>query len=359
MRTKQENIELIKKLSDANGISGFEDEVVALCEREVKDICHTLEDRVRNLYVALKTNKGNRPKVWLDAHTDEVGFIVQHVKNNGTMGFLTIGGWVPSTVPASKVRIKNAEGEYISAVVAAKPPHFMSAAEQAKGPTIDTMVLDAGAMNKNELVNEFGINIAAPVVPDVTCEYIQKQDIFIGKAFDCRIGVAAMIETLDQINKETLDVDVVGTFSSQEEVGIRGAKVAAKSVQADVAIVFEGAPADDTIYGEDRIQSGIKRGPMIRHYDTSMISNPRLIKHAIDVAKKQNIPIQEAVRTGGGTNGSVIHLAENGIPTLVISMPVRYIHSHHGIVSYDDYIQTINLAREIIKSLNADIISTL
>jgi len=358
MRSKIENIELIKKLSNANGISGFEDEVVEICKKEIESYCEFEEDTLRNLYFTAKNNTGNKPKVWLDAHTDEVGFIVQHLKNNGTIGFLPVGGWSAATIGSSKVRIKDNNGNYITGVVASKPPHFISEAERGKGPSIDQMVLDVGACSLAELKNDFEISIAAPVVPDVTCEYKEKHDLFIGKAFDCRIGVAALVETLNQIQSEDLEIDVIGTFSSQEEVGLRGARAAAASLDADVAIVFEGAPADDTYFGEEQIQSGLKRGPMLRHFDVSMINNPRFMRHAVNVAKKLNIPLQEAVRSGGGTNGGAIHLCQNGIPTIVISIPVRYIHSHHGIVAYEDYIEAINLAKTVIKSLNAEIIKT-
>jgi len=358
MSTKTEQIELIKKLSDANGISGFEDEVVAIVRDEIVDVCDVYEDTLRNLYFTAKGNTGKRPKVWLDAHTDEVGFIVQYLKSNGTLGFLPVGGWVPSTILASKVRVKAACGNYISGVVASKPPHFMSAAEQGQGPKIDQMAIDVGAISKDELQDSFGIGVAAPVVPDVTCEYDEKHEMFLGKAFDCRIGVAALIETLKQLPSDELDVDIVGTFTAQEEVGLRGAKVATEMLSADIAIVFEGGPADDGIVPPDQVQNAIKKGPMLRHFDVSMINNPRFMRHALNVAKEANIPVQEAVRSGGGTNGGAIHMSKNGIPTIVITVPVRYIHSHHGFVAYHDYNEAINLAKAVIKSLNAEVIST-
>lgn len=357
MNTKAKQIDLIKKLSDANGISGFEDEVVAICRDEIAGSYDVTEDTLRNLYFQAKGNTGNRPKVWLDAHTDEVGFIVQYLKGNGTLGFLPVGGWVPTTIPASKVRVKTTAGNYISGVVASKPPHFMSAAEQGQAPKIDQMSIDVGAVTLAELKDSFNIGVAAPVVPDVTCEYDEKHEMFLGKAFDCRIGVAALIETLNQLPDEDLAVDIVGTFSSQEEVGLRGAKVAALSLEADVAIVFEGGPADDGIVPPDQVQNAIKKGPMLRHFDVSMINNPRFMRHALDVAKDAGVPVQEAVRSGGGTNGGAIHMAKNGIPTIVITVPVRYIHSHHGFVAYHDYHEAVNLAKAVIKSLNADVIS--
>jgi len=358
MRTENENVELIKKLSNASGISGFEDEVVEICKTQIEATCDFEVDSLRNLCFSAKKNTGNRPKVWLDAHTDEVGFIVQYLKNNGTIGFLPVGGWSPPTVAASKVKIKTNNGDYISGVVASKPPHFMSKAEQSAGLTISQMVIDVGASSLAELKNDFEIAVAAPIVPDATCEYDEKHKLFLGKAFDCRIGVAALIETLNQLQSEALAVDVIGSFTAQEEVGLRGANVVAKSLHADVAIVFEGAPADDTFSSEEQIQAGIKRGPMLRHFDVNMITNPRFMRHALNVAKKFGLQHQEAVRSGGGTNAGAIHTSKHGIPTIVISVPVRYVHSHQGFVAYTDYLEAVKLAKAVIKSLNAEIIAS-
>ncbi|MCL2560429.1 MAG: M20/M25/M40 family metallo-hydrolase [Turicibacter sp.] len=357
MRTKNENIELIKKLSDVNGISGFEDEVVELCKAEIKDVVDFDEDSLRNLYFSAKTNTGTRPKVWLDAHTDEVGFIVQYLKNNGTLQFLPVGGWAPSSVVASKVRVQTKDGAYIPGIVAAKPPHFMSEAERSKGPSLEQMVIDVGARSLDELKNNFKIPVAAPVVPNVTCSYDEANDLFLGKAFDCRIGVAALIETLNQTANGGAEVDIIGTFSAQEEVGLRGAKAAVNRLDADVAIVFEGCPADDTFYGEEAIQCGMRRGPMLRHFDVTMITNPRFQRFVLDVAEAFDIPVQEAVRSGGGTNAGALHLAENGIPTVVIGVPVRYVHSHHGFVAYEDYVAAVDLAKRVIEKLSGDIIA--
>lgn len=358
MRSKEENIELIKRLSNANGVSGFEDEVATLCQKEIESYCNCEEDSLRNVYFSLKNNSGKKPRVWLDAHSDEVGFIVQCLKNNGTMNFLPLGGWSSTTIPSSKVRVKTNSGKYIPGIVAAKPVHFMSETERNQGLTIDNMVVDVGARSLEELKNEFDIPLAAPIVPDVTCTFDYKHDLFLGKAFDCRIGCAAMIETLNQCQDQELQVDIIGTFSTQEEVGERGIEAAVKHMDADIAIVFEGCPADDTFYPEEAIQSGIKRGPMIRHFDRSMITNHRFIRHALDIAKEHQMPIQEAVRSGGGTNAKFLHTTRNGMPTIVVGVPVRYVHSHHGFVAYQDYLDTIALVKQIIVSLNDEVIQS-
>ena len=356
MRTKNENITLIKKLSDANGISGFEDEVVELCKAEIKEVADFDEDSLRNLYFSSKVNTGNRPKVWLDAHTDEVGFIVQHLKSNGTIQFLPVGGWLPPTVLASKVRIKRADGSYISGVVGAKPPHFASEAERNAGITIEQMSMDVGAKSLDELKNKFKIPVAAPIIPDVACSYDEQHDLFLGKAFDCRIGVAALIETLNQTASGERAVDIVGTFSAQEEVGLRGARAVANRVAPDFAICLEGAPADDTFAEAHMVQTRMGKGPMLRIIDSGMITNPRALKLAREVAAKEGIAIQEAVRTGGGTNGGAIHMSGNGVPVIVISCPVRYAHSHHSMASYSDYKACVALVVAIVKGLNEEII---
>ena len=356
MNNKEKSIDLIKKLSDANGVAGFEDEVVEICKEKITSTCDYHEDTLRNIHFQAKGNTGDKPKVWLDAHTDEVGFIVQYLKKNGTIQFLPLGGWANSSVPASKVRVKNMQGRYIPGIVAAKPVHFANIKESPQEQSIDTMVIDVGARSIEELRDKFEIPVAAPVVPDVECNYDENHDLFLGKAFDCRAGCAALIETLEQCHGKELQIDLVGSFTSQEEVGLRGAKTVSKSMDADIAIVFEGCPADDTFFAEEAVQAGIKKGPMLRHFDRTMITNPRFMKYVLDIAKEYDIPVQEAVRSGGGTNGGAIHLGKQGIPTIVIGIPVRYIHSHHGIMAFEDYQNSIELAVKIIENINEDVI---
>ena len=350
------NIEMIRDFSNANGVSGFEDEVLEIARKYAPSSLSLSEDRMRNFYLRRPEDKGARPVVQLDGHSDEVGFMVQAIKPDGTLQFITIGGWVNSNIPAHKVRVKTVNGDYIPGIVAAKPPHFMSASEKGRAPEVSEMAIDIGASSYDEAYNDFGIRIAAPVVPDVDFTYDEKHDLMIGKAFDCRLGCAAILATLDAIKDDSLSVDVVGAMSVQEEVGCRGAKVTASTVKPDIAIVFEGCPADDTVQPGYLIQTAIHKGPMLRHIDVSMITNPRYQKYALDLARRLNIPVQESVRTGGSTNGSAIHLSGEGIPVIVIGLPVRYIHSHYGIASYADFENAVKLAAEIIRTLDADII---
>lgn len=350
------DIEMIKKLSNANGVSGFEDDVLEVAREYAPKGTDIKEDSLRNLYLKRANHKGNLPVVQLDAHSDEVGFMVQAIRPNGTLQFINLGAMVNSNIPAHRVRVRTVNGDYIPGIIASKPPHFATAAEKNRMPEIDEMSIDVGASSYEEAYNDFGIRIAAPVVPDVDFEYIEKHDLMIGKAFDCRLGCAAILKTLQELENEELNVDIVGAMSVQEEVGTRGALVTTRTVKPDIAIVFEGCPADDTFQPPYLIQTAIHKGPMLRHIDIRMITNPRYQKFALDLARRFDIPVQESVRTGGATNGAPIHLSNQGVPCIVIGLPVRYIHSHYGIASYEDFKNAVKLACEVIRALDEETI---
>lgn len=352
-------VQSIKRISDANGISGFEDEVLSVIREEGAGLGTFTEDRIRNLYLYRRENKTGLPIVQLNAHTDEVGFMVKAIRPDGMLEFITIGGWIPTNVPAHMVRIRNKDGVYIPAVVASKPPHFMSEAEKKAPLEITNLVLDVGASSSEEVINDFRIGIAAPVVPDVTCTYDEKHGLLVGKAFDCRIGCASVLATLKDLQKTALNVNLVGDFSSQEEVGTRGSIVSANTIKADLAIVFEGCPADDTVVPAYQAQTCLKKGPMLRHIDSRMITNPRFQRYALDLAQQLGIPVQEAVRSAGATNGAPIHLANDGIPAIVIGVPVRYAHTHYGISALFDVEQAVRLATEILLRIDSKTIRSL
>lgn len=353
---KKSSVELIKRISDANGVSGFEDEVLEVVRDEAKGLGRFSEDSLRNLYLEREDNEPGKPVLMLDAHTDEVGFMVKAIRPDGQLEFMTLGGWVVTNIPAHQVRVRNRFGEYIPGVVASKPPHFMSEAERKAPLEIAHLVIDVGASSAEEIENDFCIDIAAPVVPEVTCTYDEKHDLLVGKAFDNRMGCASIIETFRELKDEKLAVNLVGAFAAQEEVGTRGATITVQRVQPDIAICFEGCPADDTVVPAYQRQTQIKKGPMLRHIDARMITNPRFQRFALDVAKELGIPCQTAVRTGGSTDGAPIHLGAMGVPCIVSGIPVRYAHTHYGISSWSDYQNGIRLACEIIRRMDKDII---
>ena len=350
---KAQEIQMLKDFSDANATSGFETEFVKLFTDTVKDYADLEVDGMLNVYAAKKQNKGQRPVIQLDAHSDAVGLLTQAVRPNGLLKFVTLGGWNNVVLPSMKVKVRNKDGEYIPGVVALKPPHFMTAAERKAVPQVADLSIDVGSSSREETIKDYKIDTGCPIFVDVKCEYNDKTGLFFGKDFDDRFGAAAMADVLENLKDEETNFDVVAALSSQEEVGLRGAYVTARKVKPDVCLVLESCPADDTFEPEWLSQTGLKRGPILRDMDVTFLPNPKFQQYACDLADKNGIPYTRSVRTGGGQDGAAIYY-ENGAPTIVIGIPVRYEHSPYCFSSYKDFKASVDLALAIIRDLDQE-----
>lgn len=360
MKTDPNALKMIQELSDAPGASGFEDAVVQVARRYAAPIGTLKEDFLRNLYIYRKENTGGKPVLMLDAHSDEVGFVVHSIKPNGCLRFLTLGSWNKNGLVSGKVLVRNADGEYIPGIIAAKPVHFMTAAEKANpAMEISDMVIDIGATSYEEAVEQFHVRIGEPVVPATRFCYDERRDLMFGKGFDCRIGCAAMLEALRRLEGKELPCDVVAVLSTQEELGPRNSKVTVHHIKPDIAVVLEGCPADDTFTPDYCIQTALKKGPMFRHMDVSAICAPRYQRWALDLAAKQGIPVQESVREGGGNNAASIQTALTGAPSIVAGVPVRYVHSMNCITSYFDFEMTVRMVVALLENITPELIAGL
>ena len=360
MKIDPNALNMIRELADAPGASGFEDEVVKVARRYAAPIGELKEDFLRNLYIHRKENTGNKPVLMLDAHSDEVGLIVHSIKPNGCLRFLPLGSWNKNPLVSSKVLVRNADGAYIPGIIAAKPVHFMTAAEKAApNLEISNMVIDIGATSYEEAVNDFHVRIGEPIVPDTKFYYDEKHDLMFGKGFDCRIGCAAMLEALRRLDGKELPCDVIAVLSTQEELGPRNSKVTVHHIKPDIAVVLEGCPADDTFTEPYAIQTALKKGPMFRHMDVSAICAPRYQRWALDLAAKKGIPVQESVREGGGNNAASIQTALTGAPSIVAGVPVRYVHSTNCITSYFDFEMTVQMVMALMENITPEVIACL
>lgn len=357
--SKEDNLAMIRELTDAFGPSAFEDEVVTVARKYTDCIFDTKTDHLLNFYMKFKNTDGNKPVLMLDAHSDEVGLMVQNIRPNGTLSLVPIGSWNPNTLPSSKVLVRNAEGRYLRGVVASGAVHFFGKTDYEKPVEIADMAIDIGATSAEEAKDVYKVRIGEPVLSDVSFEYDGEHDIMLAKAFDCRIGCAALIETMRRLEGEELSVDPRGVLSAQEELGERGIAVAVHKINPDIAICFEGCPADDTIMEPYAVQTALKKGPMLRFMDKSIICSPKYMRWALDLAEENGIPVQTAVRTGGGNNGGVINLTGDGVPTIVIGIPVRYAHSHYCLASYQDFEHAVELAVLLAKRMDAALIERL
>jgi len=358
MKIDPKELRLIQELADAPGASGFEDEVVKVARRYAEGLGQIKEDFLRNLYIYRKENTGNKPVIMIDAHSDEVGLIIQAIKPNGCLQFLSLGGWNSHALDSAKFLVRNARGEYIPGIVVSKPVHFMTAAEKASGAEND-LYIDVGAVSYQDAVENFHIRIGEPAVPATEFSYDEDHDLMFGKGFDCRIGCAVLLAALQRLEGKELACDVVAVLSTQEELGPRNSKVTVHHIHPDIAIVLEGCPADDTFTPDYAIQTALKKGPMFRHMDVSAICAPRYQRWALDLAAKKGIPVQEAVRQGGGNNAASIQTALVGAPSIVAGVPVRYAHSPNCITTGFDFEMTVQMVIALLEHITPDMIKSL
>ncbi len=350
------DLKLMEDLTNAFGPGGFEEEVVKVIQKHCKDL-NLRNDAMHNVYAAMPGEKKGRPVIMLDAHTDECGFMVQNIEDNGLLSIIMLGGFHMTSLPAHTVIIRNRKGEKIRGIITSKPVHFLSQAEKNDNSlSFDELKVDVGASSRQEVVEDYGINIGDPMMPEVSFQYDEKHGICFGKAFDNRMGCVCITETMRALKDEADDlaVEVVGAYAAQEESGMRGATVTAQQVKPDLAIVFEGSPADDFYYRVGVAQSSLKKGVQIRCMDNSYISNPVFIQHAHDIAEKFGIKYQDTVRRGGSTNAAKISLTGQAVPVLVLGIPSRYVHTHYNFCAMEDVDAAIRMAVEVIRSLNAE-----
>lgn len=345
---------LIRELSDAFGPPGFEEPVVEVIRRRFPEFT-IRQDAMNNTLIPHPGNQGNRPLIQLDAHLDEVGFMVQSIRANGTIAIQAMGGWVASSLPSQPFRIRTRDGRMVRGVIVSKPPHFKTAEEKANETVrLEELLLDVGATCRADVVDILGIAPGDPIAPEVTCQIDPATGVIAGKAFDNRLGCVAILEIMKRLRDEKLPVDVVAALAAQEEVGMRGAAVTAQELKPDFALVFEGSPADDLYFDESTRQCALKQGAQIRHLDASYISHPGFIAFAQDLADHNEIPTQHAVRRGGSTNAGRISLTGKAVPCLVLGIPSRFIHTHHNYAALEDLEAVIRLACEVLKHFNTE-----
>jgi len=345
-------IELLRELSEADGIPAHEDEVRAIFRRRLgAGGTPGLTMRQDGLGSVLAELRGasDRPRVMIDCHMDEVGLIVHSITSRGFIKFLPVGGWWGHVLLSQRVRIQTSAGK-VSGIVGSKPPHFLEAEERRRVIEPHDMFIDVGARSREE-ATRMGIEVGSPIAPDTRFAPLADPDLVSGKAFDNRAGCAVLIQAMLELvaGRAKPPCTVIGVASVQEEVGLRGAVTSSAVAKPDLAIVLEGSPADDTPgLDPESAQSVLGQGAQLRVMDTSMVSHRGFRRFAQEVAREARIPLQIAVRRSGGTDGGSIHKSGEGVPTIALAVPVRYIHSHVAVLDVKDYLTTLRLVLAII-----------
>lgn len=339
--------ELLKKLTEVNGVPGNEREVRLLIEDELKDNdLNLLRDNLGSL-VFNKEAKG--PNVYLAGHMDEVGFMVKEITKDGFIKFQTLGGWYSQVMLAQEWQITTSKGVLIG-VTGSKPPHIIPAADRKKAVEVKDMFLDIGVSSKEEAI-EAGVEIGNMITPLQEFKELANKNYLLAKAFDNRIGSAVVIEVLKNLENEKLNNNLFGGFTVQEEVGLRGARTTSNLVRPKIAFAIDTGLGND-VPGSVSEEQTLGKGPQILLFDGGLVAHRGLRKFVIDVANELNIPYQEGVINGGRTDAGEMHLAHSGAAALSICIPTRYMHSHTSIIHYEDYLNTIKLLTEVVKRLD-------
>jgi endoglucanase len=339
--------ETLEKLSNACGIAGREEEVRSLMKNFLKPyVDEVKEDKLGNV-IGIKKGKKNAPKVMLAAHMDEIGLLVKTISKEGFIQFAKIGGIDDRILLAQKVIVYTEKGP-LHGIIGSKPPHIQKEEERKRVLTYDELFIDIGAENQ-EQAKKMGVKIGDPVGFDIKFAKIGK-NIVIGKAFDDRVGCAVMVEAMKRLEKTECTVYAVGTV--QEEVGLRGATTAAFGIYPDVGIALDVTIAGD-VPGVREVEAPIKlgKGPSIEIADMGLIAHPKVVRLLVDAAEENKIPYQLETGLPGSTDAARISLTREGVPSGVISIPTRYIHSPSSLLSLEDAEKTVKLTVAAVQKI--------
>ena len=348
---------LLKDLTEAHGIPGYESPVREVTRRYLEGLGELSQDKLGSL-ICCKEGTAPAPRVMLAGHLDEIGFMVKQITDEGFLRFLPLGGWFDQVLLGQRVIVKTRLGDVVG-VIGVKPPHLLSADERKKVVEKKDMYIDIGATSRQE-VEEAGVRPGDPVIPRADFAVMANGKSYLSKAFDDRVGVAITIAALRNLQGCEHPNTVFAAATVMEEVGLRGATTSARVINPDVGIVLEADIAGD-VPGVKAEESNVKlgKGPTILLYDSRMIPNLKLRDLVMDIAAELGIPVQLSTIEGGATDGAAIHLTNAGVPTVVIGVPARHIHSHSSILHRDDFDHAVQLVTHLITRLDADTVAGL
>jgi putative aminopeptidase FrvX len=341
-----ETLQLFKTLTELPGAPGNEHAVRQFMRKELEKYAdEVVQDRLGSIF-GVKRGDENGPTVMVAGHMDEVGFMVTAITDNGMIRFQPLGGWWNQVLLAQRVQIITDNGPIIG-VIGSIPPHLLQEEQRNKPMEIKNMLIDVGADNKED-AKKMGIKPGQQIVPICPFTPMANSKKILAKAWDNRYGCGLAIELLKELKHETLPNVLYSGATVQEEVGLRGAQTAAAMIQPDIFFALDASPAND-MTGDKKEFGHLGKGALVRIYDRSMVTHRGMREFVLDTAETHNIPYQYFVSPGGGTDAGRVHIANSGVPSAVIGICSRYIHTHASIIHVDDYAAAKQLLIELVK----------
>jgi endoglucanase len=336
---------LLKQIIEAAGVSGAEGEIAQIMLRELKKNCDSASvDNFGNV-IAKKEKAGK--KIMIAAHMDEIGLLVKYINKDGFIGFIKIGGIDDRILPGQRVIIKSKQGDCLG-IIGIKPPHLQKDEERKQVIKYNDMFIDIGAKSKEEALKRVSLGDAIIFEPN---SGVLNGKLCYGKAIDNRVGCYVLLKIMEKLKAVKSQVYAVATV--QEEVGLKGARTAAFNIAPDFAIALDTTMAGDTPQVSER-ESSLKLGAgvaitIMEAGGRGLIVSEKIREMFISTAKKNKIKYQMDVLEGGMTDGAMIYLNREGVPTGVLAVPTRYVHSTSSVFHQDDLNATVALAVKVIE----------
>lgn len=298
-----------------------------------------------NLGSVFGVKRAEGPRVMVAGHMDEVGFMVTQITKNGMIRFQTLGGWWNQVMLAQRVQIMTSKG-IIPGVIGSIPPHLLSDEVRNKPMDVKNMLIDIGADDRDDAL-AIGVKPGDTIVPVCPFTPMANEKKIMAKAWDNRYGCGLALELMKELQNEKLPNELYAGATVQEEVGLRGAQTAANMIQPDIFYALDASPANDMSGSEDEFGQ-LGKGALLRIYDRTMITDRNMKDFILDTAEKHDIPYQYFI-SQGGTDAGRVHLAQDGVPSAVIGICSRYIHTSSSIIHVDDYAAAKELLINLVK----------
>lgn len=343
---KQDTLDLFKNLTELQGAPGNEHPVRAFMKKELEKYSdEIIQD---NLGGVFGVKNGDGPKVMVAGHMDEVGFMITQITENGMLRFQTLGGWWSQVLLAQRVQVMTDNGP-VTGVIGSIPPHNLTEAQRKKPMEVKNMLIDVGADDRADAL-QIGIKPGLPVLPICPFTPMANEKKILAKAWDNRYGCGLSIELLKELQNETLANKLYSGATVQEEVGLRGAQVAANMIKPDIFYALDASPAND-MSGDKKEFGQLGKGALLRIFDRTMITHRGMREFILDTAESNNIPYQYFI-SQGGTDAGRVHTSNDGVPSAVIGICSRYIHTAASMIHVDDYAAAKELIVKLVKATN-------
>ncbi|WP_188206468.1 M42 family metallopeptidase [Alkalibacillus aidingensis] len=349
----QETKNMFKTLTELPGAPGNEHLVRKFMKEELQKYSdEVIQDRLGGVF---GVRQGEGPKVMVAGHMDEVGFMVKQVTKNGMLRFQTLGGWWNQVMLAQRVQVITENGP-VDGVIGSIPPHNLTPEQRKKPMEVKNMLIDIGADDEDD-VKRIGVKPGQPIVPVCPFTEMANEKKIMAKAWDNRYGCGLSIELLKELQGEKLSNTLYSGATVQEEIGLRGAQVAANMIDPDIFFALDASPAND-MEGDDKEFGQLGKGALLRIFDRTMVTHRGMRDYILDTAESNDIPYQYFI-SQGGTDAGRVHISNEGVPSAVVGICSRYIHTSSSIIHVDDYAAAKELLVKLVKSVDQSTVDTI